>query len=416
MPNVNLRPRLARTLAAAALAAGLGLALLPLAPSAQAAKAAAGFIATPNGMVGVGQTITVYAPAAAGQVVTIGLQLGAAAMTTQTTIGTTGYGSVLWTPTGAGTWAVNALGSALSSGSTSITVAPMPTYTVLLAQNNLQSGVTDNLLAGVVAPIGTVAPTGNVALAYSTGAAITTGPLSGSLGGTTATATLPWVPSAGGVTPILATYQPASGGQLTSTSPISQPSVTTAVQNLALRSPATLYQGTPTVLQAVIGQGLPQGTAAFLLDGNGISGSIATVNGVATLQWTPPVSGIHTITANYSSTPTGPSGTSVQTVNIQGARTADVITVDPPAQPAWSIAAPVVMTAGTSVTLAGTSKSGTTVVFSEQGPCVINGAVLQALSAGQCQITAISPGNASLSPGSATYTVTVQAPPKGIRR
>ena len=66
MPNVNLRPRLARTLAAAALAAGLGLALLPLAPSAQAAKAAAGFIATPNGMVGVGQTITVY-----GQICTI---------------------------------------------------------------------------------------------------------------------------------------------------------------------------------------------------------------------------------------------------------------------------------------------------------------------------------------------------------
>ena len=49
-------------------------------------------------------------------------------------------------------------------------------------------------------------------------------------------------------------------------------------------------------------------------------------------------------------------------------------------------------------------------LFSEQGPCAIAGAVLTALGAGQCQVTAISPGNATLTPGSETYTVTVQEP------
>ena len=363
-------------------------------------------------MVGLSQSITIYAPSVAGQVVTIGLQLGAEATTVQTTIGTNGYGAAIWTPTSAGTWTINALGSALSSGSTAITVAPMPTYTVLLAQNNLQSGVTDNLTGAVVAPIGTIAPTGSIQLTTSTGAVIVTSPLTGQYGTSTATAILPWIPITPGVNSLYATFQPASGSQLASTSPLAQPAVIGAVQNLALRFPPNLYVGSPTVLQAVIGNGLPAGSAAFSLDGKGISGSIATTNGVSSFQWTPTVTGVHTITANYSSSATGPSGTSTQTVNIQGARTADVITVDPPAQPVWSIAQPIVMTAGTSVTLAGTSQSGTTVVFSEQGPCVINGVALQALAAGQCQVTVVSPGNAAISPGSATYTVTVQAAPR----
>jgi hypothetical protein len=55
----------------------------------------------------------------------------------------------------------------------------MPTYTVLLAQNNLQSGVTDNLMGAVVAPIGTIAPTGNIQLTTGTGAGIVTSPLTG---------------------------------------------------------------------------------------------------------------------------------------------------------------------------------------------------------------------------------------------
>ena len=149
-------------------------------------------------MVGVAETIPIKAPAAAGQVVTIGLQLGAAAQTLQTTIGSNGFGTVTWTPTGAGAWTINGLGTIASAGSTTATVAAMPTYTVLLAQNNVQQGVTDNVLAAVVAPIGTLAPTGNVYLATRNGNGIVTAPLNGSFGTTTATATLPWKPAPAG--------------------------------------------------------------------------------------------------------------------------------------------------------------------------------------------------------------------------
>ena len=54
-------------------------------------------------------------------------------------------------------------------------------------------------------------------------------------------------------------------------------------------------------------------------------------------------------------------------------------------------------------------------IFSEQGPCVISGATLTALSAGQCQVTAVSPGTAQLKPGSETYTITVTKAPKKKR-
>ncbi len=157
---------------------------------------------------------------------------------------------------------------------------------------------------------------------------------------------------------------------------------------------------------------------AFLMDGIGISGSMPTVNGVASFQWAPPSAGIHTISVQYSGGQPVPGGirmintSSSQVVNVQPARPVDNITVDPPGQPVWSIAQPILMTAGSSVTLAGASQSGTQVLFSEQGPCVIAGAVLTALSAGQCQVTAVSPGSATLTPGSETYTITVTKPPK----
>lgn len=409
------RPHAVRVIATAALALGVAVAA-GIGAAVPVSAASSGFIAAPNGMVGVPETITINAPGASGQVVTIGLQTGQATQVLQTTIGSNGFGAVTWTPTAAGAWTINGLGSILSSGSASVTVAPMPTYTVLLAQNSLQQNVSNNLLGAVIAPIGTLAPTGSIYLASPGGNGIVTAPLTGLFGGTTATATLPWTPSALGDSPIQATFQPASGDQLASSSAVSQPNVVAGVPTVALRWPATLYVGTPTVLQAVLGTGMPQGSAAFLMDGTGISPSIATSNGVATFQWTPPSTGIHTITATYTGANPQVSGSSSQTVNIQPAPSADNITVDPPGQPAWSIAQPIVMKAGSTVTLAGTSASGTTVLFSEQGPCVISGAVLTALAAGQCQVTAISPGNATLTPGSETYTVTVQSPPKPPRR
>ena len=408
--------RTTRRAATAVLA--LGLALGSAAAVAGAADAApTGAIYVPNGMVGVSENIAVQVPGVAGQTITLGLSSGPIATTIQAVVNAQGWASATWTPTVAGAWTIAGLGTAAPAGSTTITVAPMPTYTVLMAQQSVQQGVNNNLAGAVVAPIGSLAPTGSVSLATAGGAGITTQPLSGSFGAGTSTVALPWNPSAGGSTALQAAFQPNNGNYVASTSPISQPFATTARTTVALRWPATLYAGTTTVISAVLGAGLPDGSVAFSLDRTGISGSIPTVNGVANYQWTPPTAGIHTIAVSYTGNPvpnqlSQQSGTNSQIVNIQGARAVDNITVDPPTQPAWSIASPIVMAQGTKVTLAATTTSNTTVLFSEQGPCVINGSVLTPLSPGQCQVTAFTAGNASLTPGSETYTITITAPPK----
>ena len=416
MLNSARRSRTTRRAATAALALGIA-AGTTLAVGTGAQAASKGGVYAPNGMVGVPEQIEVQVSGLNGQTITLGLSSGAIATTINAVVSASGWASATWTPTAAGAWTINALGSALPAGSTTITVAPVPTYTVLLAQQSVQQGVSNTLQGAVVAPIGSIAPTGSVYLATAGGNGITTQPISGTFGNSTATVGLPWNPNAGGSTAIVATYQPNNGNFTSSTSPISQPFATTANTVVAMRWPANLYSGTTTVLQAVLGAGLPDGSVAFSMDGTGISGSIPTTNGVATYQWTPPAAGVHTISVSYTGNPVAGqagqvSGANSQAVNIQGARIADNIVVDPPSQPVWQIAQPIVMTAGQSVTLAATTTSNTTVLFSEQGPCVINGSVLTTLSAGQCQVTAFTAGNAQLKPGSETYTITIKAAPK----
>jgi hypothetical protein len=278
----------------------------------------------------------------------------------------------------------------------------------------VQSGANNNLSAAVIAPIGTLAPTGSVYLATTFGNGITTQPLTGLYGCTTATTTLPWTPNGYGPFPIQATYTPGTSANNGSVSAVSQPNISATDTIVALRS-ATLDVNQPTVLQAVLGKNIPPGSVAFYPDGKGISGSIPTVNGVASLQWTPPAGGVHNIsvafTANILIPGSGYSGSSTQSVNIQSAEVSDHITVDPIGQPVWSIAAPIVMKAGSNITLAGNAVSGSPIVFSEQGPCYINGAVLYAPSAGSCQIQVVTAGNATLNPTTENYTVTVTAPP-----
>ena len=78
--SVTMSPSLRTRIGSAALAVGIAAALgLATVPTASAASNS--FIAAPNGMVGVSEIITIKAPTAVGQVVTIGLQIGAAALT-----------------------------------------------------------------------------------------------------------------------------------------------------------------------------------------------------------------------------------------------------------------------------------------------------------------------------------------------
>jgi hypothetical protein len=62
--------------------------------------------------------------------------------------------------------------------------------------------------------------------------------------------------------------------------------------------------------------------------------------------------------------------------------------------------------------LTATAQSGAAVVLAESGPCVLNGSTMTAMSAGQCVLTAMSPGSATVTPDTNTYTITVTAPPR----
>jgi hypothetical protein len=407
-----------RSAVAGCAALALGATSLGLAQGASAAPAK-GFIAAPNGIVGVSESILISAPSAKGQTVTIGVQNGSAAQTIQTVIGSNGYGAATWLPTLAGSWTISGLGNIASITPSTISVAAMPTYTTLLAANNMQQDQPNTVTAAVTAAGGTLAPSGSASLITNIGGTLATAPLSGSFGTATSTASLTWTPNATITLPLTASYNPASTASGASTSQISTSYISGAAVTVALAFPATMNVGSPTVIQAILGHAVPNGTVGFLMDGKGISGSIPTVNGVATLQWTPTVGGIHYFSAMFTSTASetakAVSGTANQSVFINNPKPVDNITVDPPTQPAWSIAAPIVMTAGTSVTLAGAATSGSPVTFVEAGPCYINGAVLYATSPGTCQVTASSPGNATITGASETYSVTVNAAPKKKR-
>lgn len=401
---MTFRSKALAVISSAALAVGLTVG------AAAPAPAAAGFIATPNGMVGMQQEIIINAPSLANQVATIGFVSGAISNAGQTTINAKGFGSLAWTPTSAGSWTISGLGNAASSGSTTIDVAPMPTVTNALVPNLVQIGVTNNLTVAVSALDGIVAPSGSVTLRNQNQNVIGTGTLSPN-SGATSTANVQWTPVAGET--VTASFVPATTAFVASTGDTAQPAFSSSVVTIALRFPPVMYVGTPTILGAQTGTGVTAGSASFLFDGIGIIGSTPTnsTGGVAA-QWTPTASGVHTISTQFTSTDGRFSGTSSQMVNIQPAKLQDVITVTPQGGAPWNPGLPISLAAGSNTVLTATAQSGATVVLSETGPCVINGAVLTALSAGQCTVTATSPGSATVSADTNNYTVTVTAPPK----
>lgn len=397
--------------AAVAVTAGLGLVVAPTAVSSNA------FIATPNGMVGLQQEVIIRAPGnLVNQPVTIGFTSGPNATSQQTVINAQGFGSMVWTPTQAGSWTISGLGNALSVGSTTINVAAMPTTTILMVPNNVQQGVSSNIVAVVSAPLGTVAPSGSVTVrAAATQVIFGQGVLTPLAGSSQSVATIPWTPPAVGGIALVGTFNPSSSAFAQSVSPTSEPNVISSVPTVALRFPPSLYVGQQTVLSSVLGSGVADGTVAYLLNGAGISGSMATTNGVENFQWTPTAGGVAMISVQFSGQ-NNVSGSSFQQVNILPAPPSDGISVSPQGGAPWSVGAPVVVNAGSNTVLNASSTSGATVVLSETGPCVLNGSTMTALAAGQCTLTATSPGSAAYLPATANYTITVQAPATKPRR
>jgi hypothetical protein len=411
--KLNTQSRSARVLLAGVLTAGLSLSA-GLAGGTAASAAANSFIATPNGMVGVSQNIVIQAPKLKNQAVVIGFSLGSYGSTAQTVINAQGFGNLSWTPPTAGTWTVSGLGNAASLPADTISVAAMPTETVLIVPNQVQQGYNSNILAVVTAPIGNAAPTGTVTVrSASSSNVIGTGTLSAQPGTSISTATIPWTPAGNGAFAMQGTFNPSDAGFVTSVSPISQPNIGQNVVTVALRFPPVLNVGDATLLSSVLGQGMAEGVVSYTFDEQGITGSLPTANGVNNISWAPPTPGVHYIKVYYSGNPPlNQSGSNTQAVNILPAIPTDTVSINQQGVGAWNVGRPISVTAGQPVILSGSATSGSPVLLSESGPCVIDGAALTGLSAGTCTVTATSTGNVSYNSGTITYSVTVVNPPK----
>ncbi len=412
------RSRLGHLALAASLTLGLGLgATVVTATSASAAQAT--FIATPNGMAGVEQEIVISAPKLLNQAVILGFQINGVGSSLQTTIGANGYGYIAWTPSVAGSWTISGLGTAIALGTTTITVASLPTQTILMAPNNVQQGVGNPIVAVVSATVGTWAPEGTVTVRNANGNVVASGTLAQIPASQASQVTMSWTPDATSNYALFATFTPTDNASGSSVAPESSPFVNSTVTPVALRFPPALYVGEPTVLGAVLGAGFPAGSVAFTMNGTGITGSMGiAAQGSVSTQWTPSTTGVVNMGVSYSGSSRGPgtannaSGTSTQSINVLPARAQDSITTRASNLGIWNEGSPEVLVAGGNTVLSGASGSGSPVIFSESGSCVIAGATLTALSAGQCVVTATTTGNATLKPATETYVLSITAPPR----
>lgn len=416
MFSFGIRPnRAARIVLTGALALGLGLGGAAVTASSATAAKQNTYIATPNGVAGIAQDVVISAPAFKGQSVLIGFQNGSISGTLSTTIAANGYGSLTWNPSSAGVWTISGLGSAVSIGSTNINVAALGTSTTLLAPNFAQIGQNSSLLAVVSAASGTVSPQGTVVVTNQNQNVIATGALVPNAGTTTSSVSLAWVPSGSGNLGLTATYTPSNGDTTGSASPQAIVTLSTDVVPVAMRISQSIHVGQPVLLSAVLGYNMPEGSAAFISNLGGISPSIPTVNGVSNWLWTPNVVGVQYLRVNYSSTVRNSSGTSEQSVNVLPPLPQDTVTMTVSGMGAVTGGTAITMVAGQSKTLSFQTTSGAPVIVSEAGPCVLAGNTIIALSAGQCVITATSPGTSSYTTDTNTYVVGVTKAPKKKR-
>ena len=407
--------RASRVLVAATLTLGLGLGA-GAASIAPANAATASFVATPNGMVGVEQSVLIYAPSLKGQAITVGFALGSAGSSQQTVVGSNGYASMSWTPNLAGAWTISGLGNAIAAGSTTINIAAMPTTIQLMAPTNATSNAITSVTAVVTAQGGDLAPLGSVNVQSGYGQPVGVQGLTPIAGTESSYATLSWQPQILGPFPLVATYTPDSGAMLSSVSPTVTSQIVPNAGAIELRLPGTYRVGTPVALSAIVTPNTTAGTAAFSISSGYASGSITLVNGVATTQWTPTQQGNQIITTAYSSNVAGgPSGRVTQAVNVLAPLPADTVNVNSPTGP-WGPGRPISIRQGTSVNLSTSTASGTQVLLSETGPCVINGSIITGLGSGTCTVTAASIGGNGYSAQSEEFVVSVTTKPKKKKR
>ncbi len=204
---------------------------------------------------------------------------------------------------------VAAVGLSLTAllGSTPAHAAGAPS-TQLLVPNLVQSDVATTLIAEVTQDAALGAPSGTVTFATGYGSTIGTATLVATSGGS-ARASLQWTPPPEFSVPLLARFTPTGSTSVASTSAIARPMITSAPVPVALRFTQTPTVG-PITLEAVLGPAFGAGSATFFVDGVGWTGSVPTVDGVASVTWNA-TAGVHTIVAQYSSSAKNTAGFSV---------------------------------------------------------------------------------------------------------
>jgi len=417
------RSRLFSRAAALGAAAALGLGALPATLASAAPITTRTWVATPNGLVGVQQTVIVRAPKAAGNVATVTFTNAAAGTNAgQVAVNTEGFAYLPWTPNLPGEWSLTASVNGTSVGSSSIAVAAMPTVTTLLTPGEVQENRTTTIVAEVEALGGTITPSGTVTVRNQSNAVVATGTLAPSSTTGLATANISWTPSPGPVT-LTATYNPANTAFASSTS-IPQSPVIAGEQVVSLRMPPVAYVGVPEMVAAVI---QPQfqsplgGSVAFSLNIDGfvffpMGGSQPVGGGVGSAQWLPGQPGVQTVGVQYSSANFAINGRDTQAINVLPAPTPDTITMTPTGSGPWAPGNVGTLTQGNTVELTPSSQSGNPVTLATDGPCAVAAGIVTVLGPGTCEITAQSVGNGgSLKATEQAYTVTVQAAPRKRR-
>ena len=400
------------------LAAALVLTGLAASPAQSAELSGRNWVATPNGVVGVQQMVTVRAPRQAGQVATITFQNPVAGTNAgQAVVNNQGFAYLPWTPDLPGAWTVSASVGSVNIDAASFVVGTMPTRTILLTPGEVRENRTTTIIATVEALGGVITPSGTIAVRDQSNTVVATGTLAptGTVG--LAQADIAWTPARSAVA-LTATYTPATTAFGSSTSPTQSP-VVGGPQAVSLRMPPVAYVGVEEEISAVIQPNFRSplgGSVAFSLNIDGfvfypMGGSKPIGNGVGSTRWVPTQPGAQTVGVQYASADFAINGSDTQAINVQPAPTPDAITVTPTGAPAWPQGNVGSLTQGNFVELTPTSQSGNPVTLATDGPCAAQAGIITMLGPGQCSITATSLGNGgSLSSAQQQYTVNIQAP------
>ena len=408
-----------------AAAAALGLAATGLSVTSASAVPLTGntWVGTPNGLVGVQQSVILRAPRLAGQVATITFSNPATGTNAgQAAVNSDGFAYLPWTPNVPGTWTISAGNGANSVDTASVLVAAMPTATTLLMPGEVQGNLETSIVTQVKALAGSIAPSGTIAVQNQFGNTVATGTLQPTSTPGLSSANISWTPAPGSFR-FNAVYTPNSSAFTGSTSPGQTPLIAGA-QAVSLSLPPVMYVGVPATISAVINPQFQQaqgGSVAFNLNTQGIvsfpmGGSQPIVNGVGSTTWTPTQAGVQTVGVSYSTANLSFSATDTQAIVVQPAPTPDAVTVTPTGGSAWAPGVVGTLQAGNFVELTPSSASGNPVTLSVSGPCAMEAGTLTVIGAGQCSVTAASIGNgANLAPSQATYVIQVQAAPRKRR-